>query len=294
VSGAQHGHARRPDESASAAPHIARLTLFPVKGLKGIDVAERRLGPRGLEGDRRWMVVNRTGTFLSQRTHPRMILVETALVEGESGDALVLATRGMPELELAARPLEAGADTLRVEIWGDVLDAVAPSPEADAWLSEALDEPVRLVYQPDRARRPTDPQYAPGAEVSFADGYPVLLLTEASLGELNRRLDAPVPMDRFRPNVVVAGVPEPNAEDRWRRIRLGGVECRGVKLCGRCAVTTVDTRTAEKGKEPLRTLATYRGWGGKVWFGQNVVPDAEGMLRVGDPVTVLEEGAVGP
>jgi uncharacterized protein len=169
---------------------------------------------------------------------------------------------------------------VQVTLWNDQMRVPAPVPEADAWMSEVLGAPVRLVFQPDSVVRPADPRHAPGAEVSFADGYPVLVVGQASLDELNRRLDAPVPMDRFRPNVVVDGNLRAHAEDRWRRFRLGDVPCAGVKLCARCAVTTVDTVTAERGKEPLRTLATYRGWGGKVWFGQNVVPEASGR-RVG-------------
>ncbi len=266
---------------------ISRLTLFPVKGLRGIDVPVRRLGPRGLDGDRRWMVVDSSGRFLSQRTHPRMVLVETELLA--EGDLLRLHAPAMPPLELPARPEgsdRASGAPLSVTVWNDALELPAPSPDADAWMSAFLGDPVRLVYQPETARRPVDPAYAPGAEVSLADGYPILLASEASLDELNRRLAEPVPMDRFRPNLVVAGATEPHAEDGWTRFFLGDVPCLGVKPCARCAVTTVDTRTGEKGKEPLRTLARYRGHDGKVWFGQNVVPEGTGTVRIGDPVRV--------
>jgi uncharacterized protein len=267
---------------------LSRLTLFPVKGLRGIDVPSRRVGPRGLDGDRRWMVVDASGRFLSQRSHPRMVLVDAELAEG--GDLLRLHAPEMSPLELPARPeedeLPGGVARLSVTIWNDALELPAPSPDADAWMSAFLGDPVRLVYQPEGARRPVDPAFAPEAEVSLADGYPMLLVSEASLAELNRRLDAPVPMDRFRPNVVVRGAAEPHAEDGWTHFRLGPVPCRGVKPCARCAVTTVHTETGERGKEPLRTLATYRARDGKVWFGQNVVPDGVGTLSVGDPVRV--------
>jgi len=290
--------------------HVTGLTLYPVKGLRGIPVSACRIGPLGLEGDRRWMIVDANGTFLSQRSHPRMALVETAMVgEGEAGrgeaqeagrSRIRLTAPGLAPVEIPAVPRE-GAP-VPVTIWDDPVNAVAPSPEADAWMSAYLEAPVRLVYQPDHAVRPTDGAFAPGGRVSFADGYPVLLVTQASLDELNRRLAEPVPMARFRPNVVVGGPGAPHAEDRWRRIRVGGVHLAGVKRCARCTVTTVDPATGVRGVEPLRTLAGYRAAGGKVWFGQNLVPlfsDGAGSgespwIRQGDEVVVEEEGPVGP
>ncbi|TVP46507.1 MAG: MOSC domain-containing protein [Gemmatimonadales bacterium] len=301
---------------------VTELTVYPVKGLRGIAVQGRSVGPMGLDGDRRWMVVDAEGTFLSQRSHPAMALVETAFVNaggvGGRGDLrdrsslrLRLSCEGRAPVEVPADPTagaaagaatagvspESGIATLPATIWGHPFEALAPSPEADAWMSDFLGEPVRLVYQPDTAVRPTDPDFAPGHRVSLADGYPVLVISEASLAELNRRLPEPVSMARFRPNVVVGGPCEPHAEDRWRRVRIGAVAMAGVKRCARCSVTTVDPATAERGLEPLKTLATYRAEGGKVWFGQNLVPEparTPGLVQVGDPVVVSEEGHVGP
>jgi uncharacterized protein YcbX len=296
--------------------HIASLTIYPVKGLGGIPVAEAEVTPRGLAGDRRWMIVD-AGTldFVSQRTHPAMARLRTSLSDGilalslatgadasqgsgvrqEGGVRLPAAPRVAP-----ADPLSAAHDPtrLRVTVWDDPVEAVAPSLEADAWLSEVLGTAVRLVYQPESARRDTDPRWAPGHEVSLADGYPLLVIGQSSLDALNRLTPQPIPMDRFRPNVVVAATPSaslpPHDEDLWQRFQLGGVACAGVKCCARCSVTTVDQGTGIRGKEPLRTLATYRSWDGKVWFGQNVVPLGGGWLRVNDPVRVDERGAVGP
>jgi uncharacterized protein len=297
---------------------VTALTLYPVKGLRGISVQGRSVGPMGLDGDRRWMVVDAEGTFLSQRSHPAMALVGTAFVDaggvgatsdprGRASLRLRLTSEGRAPVEVPADPTsaepggapppESGIDTLSATIWGHPFEALAPSPEADAWLSDFLGEPVRLVYQPDAAVRPTDPTFAPGHRVSLADGYPVLVISEASLAELNRRLPEPVSMARFRPNVVVAGPCAPHAEDRWRRLRIGAVAMAGVKRCARCSVTTVDPATAERGLEPLKTLATYRAEAGKVWFGQNLVPEPTrnpGVVQVGDPVVVTEEGPVGP
>lgn len=290
-----------------ASLRVSALTVYPVKGLRGIRVASRRVDPLGLEGDRRWMVVDAEGTFVSQRSHPAMARVETAFVGvGEAGEeaesrCIRLAAPGRSAVEIPAEPGEGAS--LRVSIWDDPVDALAPSPEADAWMSDYLGSPVRMVYQPHHAVRPTDGAFAPGGRVSFADGYPVLLVTQASLDELNRRLPEPVPMERFRPNVVVEGGCAPHAEDRWRRIRVGEIRLAGVKRCARCTVTTVDPASGLRGVEPLRTLALYRAAGGKVWFGQNLLPlspPASGgetnrpWIREGDPVVVDEEGHVGP
>ena len=285
--------------------HIAALTLYPVKGLGGISLTEARVTSRGLAGDRRWMIVDaETHDFISQRSHPAMARLRTSLAQG----VLSITRSPVPE---KGRSLEDGisvpavpetrdrsGEHLQVTVWGDDVDAVAPSPEADAWLSAEMGTSVRLVYQPQGSRRDTDPRWAPGYEVSFADGYPLLVISEASLDALNRRSPEPIPMDRFRPNVVVAATPRdalpPHDEDLWQRFHLGSVPCAGVKCCARCTVTTVDQSTGVRGKEPLRTLATYRSWDNKIWFGQNVVPLGEGVLRVGDPVHVDQHGTVGP
>jgi uncharacterized protein YcbX len=284
--------------SPDAGLRITALTVFPLKGGRGISVTEHPLERMGLVGDRRWMLVDANGTFVSQRTHPRLVQVVPTL--GTPDDPLRIRLQ-VPDLgEILLAPTS--GEPLEVEVWDDRLVAEAPSPEADACLSKFLGVPVRLVVQPAEPIRPADPRYAPAPNtpVSLADGYPILLTTEPSLAAVNAAIRSaggePVGMDRFRPNVVVgdggAGTLLPFAEDRWRGFKLGDVTCRGVKLCARCSVTTVDPDTAERGAEPLRTLARMRGWGGKTWFGQNVVPETPGILRVGDPVHLLETGWV--
>lgn len=276
---------------------IASLTVYPVKGLGGIALTEAQVTRRGLAGDRRWMIIDvQSHDFISQRSHPAMARLRTHLAQG-----ILSITEGASsgiEVPAVPSPSQRPGEAVRVTVWGDAVDALAPSPEADAWLSHVLSTPVRLVYQPDEARRNTDPRWAPGHEVSFADGYPLLVVGQASLDALNRLSPEPIPMNRFRPNVVVAStLPDtlpPHDEDLWERFRLGHVACAGVKCCARCAVTTVDQETGIRGKEPLKTLATYRSWDGKVWFGQNVVPLEDGQLRVGDPVRVEQRGNVGP
>lgn len=259
---------------------VAALTLYPLKGARGVPLAAAAVEPRGLRGDRRWMLAGADGQFLSQRTHPCLALMQATVLEA----GLRLEAPGMPPLEVPAPP--PGAPRRRVQLWGSVLEA--PVAEAcGAWLREALGTDAELVYMDEALRRPVDPDYAVGeAIVSFADGYPLLLTTTASLADLNARLDTPISMRRFRPNVVIEGA-APFEEDRWRRIRVGEVVLHVVKPCARCAVTTVDPETGAVGKEPLKTLATFRKWEGQVHFGQNIIPEAGGRMHVGDRVEVL-------
>lgn len=262
--------------------HIAALHLYPLKGAAGISVREWRIGALGLEADRRWMLVGREGRFLSQRQFPGMALLQPGIQDG----LLQMDAPGRATLHLPLHP--EGGEAAEVEIWEDRVGAIAPDPEADRWFSDVLETPCRAVFLPDQARRPVDPEYAAGHLVSFADGFPVLVATTASLEELNRRLPpslTPIPMTRFRPNLVVGGVPGAHAEDGWRRLRSGDVEIRLVKPCARCAVTTVDPATGRfAGPEPLRALADYRQREGKVFFGENGVVERGGTLRVGAPV----------
>ncbi len=238
------------------------------------------LDDRGPAGDRRFMVVDASGRFVSQREEPRLCLVESRVDDLElvlsAGDASVT----VPRTPASGEPLE-------VEIWRNTAAAIHPSPEASAFFSAHLGRDVRLVYMPDESQRPVNPERGrPGDLVSFADAYPLLMISEESLAGLNERLEVPLPMERFRPNVVVAGG-EPHAEDALGAFRMGAVSFRNVKPCDRCTVTTVDPATGERGKEPLKTLATYRKWDGQVWFGTNLIHDGRGTLSVGDTITPL-------
>lgn len=261
---------------------VSELWVHPVKSCRGIALDRAEVSPRGLRCDRHWMVVDEAGRFLTQRDLPAMATI--APVVGTS--SLLLRAPGRDDLEL---PLDAAAGEAVVTVWRDTLKAVAVSPAADRWLTAHLGLACRLVRFADDVRRPVDPAYgAPGDETAFSDGFPLLLVGAGSLDELNRRLPRPLPMRRFRPNLVVEGA-APYAEDGWRRIRVGPITLRVVKPCSRCAITTVDPdRGVRDGSEPLETLATYRRRDGKVYFGQNVIPDGPGEIRVGDTVEVLE------
>jgi uncharacterized protein YcbX len=257
---------------------LTGLTVYPIKSCRGIPVSESEIDAFGLRYDRRWMVVDELGEFLSQRSHPRLALVVPTIQDG----ALRLDAPGMPTLDLPLDPSPTVA--LSVTVWDDTCGATWLGEKPARWFSEFLGCSCSLVHMGGATVRPADPAFAPGGtRVSFADGFPFLLISEESLADLNRRLAQPLPMNRFRPNLVVAGA-QPYDEDRWERIEIGGIGLRIVKPCARCLVTTTDQTTAERGREPLRTLATYRKIDGKVMFGQNAVHEGPGRLRVGDLV----------
>jgi uncharacterized protein YcbX len=260
---------------------LSALYRHPVKSLKGESLQELVIGPHGPEFDRHWMVVNERGRFLTQRELPRMVLVTPRVTAA----GLALTAPGMPPLEVAPK----GEEVLEVQVWNDRCRARAMNPEADRWLSEFLGLPCRLVYLPGEEERQVDLEYArPGDRTEFSDGFPELLISRASLDDLNRRMGRSLPMERFRPNLVVSGC-EPYAEDGWKRIRIGDLGFRVVKPCSRCVIPTVNPETGEReGNEPLKTLMRYRKEGNKVFFGQNLIHDGEGVLRVGMPVEVLE------
>lgn len=264
-------------------PTVEALFIYPIKGCRGTRRDAVAIGPRGFEGDRRWMVVDANGTFVTQRTLPQLVRVRPRLDEARG--TLALAAPEMDPLELPATH-ETG-DERAIEVWSHRGQAVR-SPAGSAWFSRFLGAPHDLVYMAERHLRPVNPERArPGDIVSFADGYPFLLVSEASLADLNQRLPAAITAERFRPNIVVSGC-EPFAEDGWARLDIGGIPFRGVKRCDRCVVTTVDLDTGQRGPEPLRTLARFRKQDGKVWFGMNLIHDRTGTLRTGDPVTVDE------
>lgn len=260
---------------------LTAIYIYPLKSARGTGLPEADVETLGLAGDRRWMLVDENDTFLSQREHAKLALVETRLSAG----SLTVSAPEMPPLEI--QPSQAWARTT-VRIWRDDVEAAVAEHPASTWFSNYLGTPCRLVYLDDPASRPVDPSHSKDEEfVSFADGFPLLLTASDSLDELNRRLDEPLPMNRFRPNVVVSGGGA-FAEDEWKHIQIGEAEFRVAKPCARCVVTTVDQQTGEPGKEPLRTLATFRKRDGKVHFGQNLIPLKLGRIRVGDPVEVLD------
>ena len=260
---------------------LSRLFVYPVKSLAGIELTEAEVDAFGIVNDRRWLVVDENGEFFTQRDYPRMALIQPRVVDG----GLRLSTPGMSVLNVE---VPTGCERT-VRIWDDVVSAYDAGAPAREWISAFLGRPAGLVYMPDSTFRRVDPRYSPDERrVSFADAYPFLIISQESMDELNRRMDKPLGIERFRPNIVIEGAAEPHAEDTWTRIRVGSLDFDLVKPCARCAIPTVDPLTAETGKEPTRTLATYRKHDGKVWFGMNALHRSKGSLSVGSAVSIAE------
>ncbi len=259
---------------------LTGLHVYPIKSCAGTSVGSWTADDIGLVHDRRWMLVDEDDIFLSQRELPKMSLINPEMKEHH----LSIAAPDMPPLEVPPEP--DGPRTL-ARVWRDLVEVVPADDEANRWFSEFLKTPCRLVHLPESSIRRVDPDYArPEDRVHLADGFPFLLISEESLENLNGRLDEPLPMNRFRPNLVVRGA-EPFAEDGWKSIRIGEMAFRVAKPCARCAITTVDQTTGAKGKEPLTTLAKFRDSSNGVLFGQNLIHEEPGSLRVGDVVEVL-------
>lgn len=262
-------------------PTLLAIHVYPIKSCAPLICDEAVVQSRGLAGDRRWMIADPTGKFLTARQHPRLTLIHAQPDDGE----LALTAPGMSPLRLA----RSAGPRIETTVWKSTVQALPASIEADAWISTFLGMPARFVYMDDGCARAVDATYAKaGDEVSFADGYPLLLISQAALDALNAKLAQPLPMLRFRPNLVVANTAA-HAEDGWKRIRVGEVEFDVVKPCTRCVLTTVDFERGEfdPSGEPLRSLLTYRRTPNGVTFGQNLIPRGAGVVRVGDAVEIL-------
>jgi uncharacterized protein YcbX len=264
--------------------HVASLFFYPIKGCAGTSLKQAMVGPRGIQGDREWMVVESdSGEFITQRECPALALVQPQ----PAADSIRLSAPGFESIDV---PIRRDDNCRKVHVWRDWCDADDQGDEAARWFTAYLGVRCRLVRMPDANVRPVDPTYrlASTDQVGFADGYPFLLTSVESLADLNERLTEPLPMNRFRPNIVIAGAGASFAEDRMRSFRIGEVTFFPVKPCARCVVTTTDQRTLARGDEPLATLATFRKNGSKVLFGQNLVHVGDGELTHGDELSDVE------
>ena len=269
-------------------PILTAIYIYPIKSLGGIQLNESIVQPRGLQYDRRWMLVDADGRFVSQREVAELALLGTALeppflsVFSKKNSAL--------RLQILLEPNVSEMPELEVQIWDDRCVARVHSAEINGWFSEHLGQPLRLVFMADSTRRMADAQYAPeGMPVSFSDGFPILIIGQATLDDLNSRLEQPLPMNRFRPNFVFEGG-QPFEEDDWTDFRIGDQDFRGVKPCARCIIPTTDQETALRAAEPTKTLATYRMVGRKILFGQNVIWMGNGESRVWVNDEIRREG----
>ena len=266
---------------------VSRLFVYPIKSCRGIAVDRVELGPRGFGWDRRYLLVDAAGGFLSQRRHPHMALIETAFAD----DGLVVRAPDRAPLDLPRSLDPSRHETCRVKVWNDTVEALLAASEVNLWFSEVMGFACGLVHLADHQHRPLHrAEAAFDDELSFADAAPVLMISEASLTELNRRLTTPVGMNRFRPNLVVTA-DSPHAEDGWRSLTIGEVRLDVAWPCSRCVLTTVDPATGVKdpANEPMRTLQGYRRRDRQVYFGQNLIPRAPGTITVGAECAVEEQ-----
>jgi uncharacterized protein YcbX len=263
---------------------ISQLFIYPVKSLGGIALPVAQLTDRGFEYDRKWMLVDANNQFLTQREHPLMCLLQTAIENNE----LVIFDKNNTADKISMPLQPAPGELIKVKIWEDECTAQYVSDITDEWLSNKLFIQCRLVYMPDTAKRTVDERYAHGSEItSFSDGYPLMIIGQASLDDLNRRLAESLPMDRFRPNIVFTGG-GPYDEDTMEQVVVNNIDLFGVKLCSRCVVTTINQTNALKAKEPLKTLAGYRMKNNKIYFGQNILFNQTGIIKVGDRMEIIK------
>jgi uncharacterized protein YcbX len=262
---------------------LTQINIYPVKSLGGIELGQAEVTDRGLKYDRRWMIVDPAGRFLTQRTHPELALIMVnlnppvmELKHRLTGEAI--------EFDIAYRD----GNQQTVVIWNDTVRARHVDNKIDVWLRDNLKIDCSLIYMPDETRREVNKDFSSNNEiVGFADAFPFLIIGEESLNDLNSRLKEKVPMNRFRPNFVFSGG-EPYDEDRWKSFELSGVTFYPVKPCSRCVIPNVDQKTGRRSDEPLKTLTLYRSLNNNVYFGQNLLHSGQGIINTGDELRDIE------
>lgn len=266
---------------------LSQIYIYPIKSLGGISLQSAKVEELGLQYDRRWMLVDKNRMFLTQREHPQMALLQVNIKD----DKLEVSHKVKPISNLLI-PIyhhlpTSNYSNIVVNIWNDVVIANHLNKEIDMWFSEALNIDCKLVYMNKNSDRTIDRKYSDKPyRVSFADAFPFLIIGEESLNELNRRLKEPLPMTRFRPNFIFSGG-EPFTEDTWKDFLIGNLKFRAIKPCSRCVITTINPETAEKGSEPLETLAKFRKVGNKVNLGMNLITLGVGIVKVGSEIILF-------
>lgn len=259
---------------------LSQIWIYPIKSLGGISLPAAKVMSKGLQYDRRWMLVDKDGKFMTQRIFPTMALFTLTI------DNAQLRINHHEHSIMLSLNHAVSSKPQHVQIWNDFVSAIEVDPAHSDWFSERLGIACRLVYFPEENTRPVDPEYAVNYEqVSLADAYPFLIIGQGSMDALNSRLSVPLPINRFRPNLVFSGG-LPHEEDSWKDFTIGSARFVGVKPCARCAVTTINQDTGEKGDEPLRTLSSYRKHDGKIYFGQNLVTVGASEVSVGDDISL--------
>ena len=265
---------------------LSEIYIYPVKSLGGVRLDEAEVTDRGLKYDRRWMLIDENNRFISQREYPQLALFSVAI---QKGNLLITDNKTGEKLTISNSLNHSATQSLKVTIWDDEVEAYQVSEIANEFFTQALSMPIRLVCMHDENIRKTEAEYSlKGDEItSFSDGYPILIIGQSSLDDLNNKLAEPITINRFRPNFVFAGG-QAFEEEEWHEFRVGNIRFFGVKPCARCIMTTIDPQTGEKkGKEPLLTLNKYRKAGNKILFGQNVLISQTGSVSVGDNIEVI-------
>ena len=261
---------------------LLEINIYPVKSLGGISLQSAEVEERGLKYDRRWVLVDETNTFFTQRDFLEMALIKVAI----ESDGLHLQHK-RKNIESLKVPFDFDHSVKdKVVIWDDTVHGEFYNQIIDDWFSDILGIKCHLVKMPETTKRFVDRTYAENKIVSFADAYPFLLIGQASLDDLNSRMKVPVPLNRFRTNFVFTGG-KPFEEDNWQKFKIGNVTFRAVKPCARCVITTTDQETAERALEPLLTLSKFRKFDNKVMFGMNLICESIGQIRVGDKIELL-------
>lgn len=262
---------------------LSEIWIYPVKSLAGIRLQQAAVLEKGLEHDRRFMLIDANNRFITQREYPELALFDTEIINGQ-----LHITHRIRHQAIRFGLLPPSNESFTATIWSDSVAVSEVDVQVSEWFSDLLNLPCRLVFFPEENQRPVDKNYALANEqVSLADGYPFLVIGQASLNDLNNRLPEPVGINRFRPNFVFTGG-EPYEEDNWKKFSIGATGFSGIKNCSRCVLTTIDPATGKRGVEPLQTLSAYRRKNGKVYFGQNVVAVNRGIVRVGDNIRIYD------
>lgn len=264
---------------------VNQLFIYPIKSLGGIEVSSAKVTDRGFEYDRRWMLVDDTNCFLSQRELPEMSLLQVRI---ESDGLYVFTKKDIQQSIFIPFEIQQNK-SIQVKVWDDLCDVVEISGQINEWFSTQLKQNCKLVFMPENSIRKVDKEYATNGEVtSFSDGYPFLLIGQSSLDDINSRLNDQISIERFRPNIVFTGG-VPFQEDTMEHFTINQIDFYGVKLCGRCVITTINPDNATISKEPLKTLSTYRMKNNKVYFGQNLLHKGNGLIHVGDELIILKQ-----
>jgi uncharacterized protein YcbX len=260
---------------------LSEIYVYPIKSLGGISLQSAEVIERGLKYDRRFLLVDESSDFITQRDYPQMAFLKLSFAEHGFE---VVNIKNNTNIIIPFEPTS--TETIRIKIWGDVCTAVVVNKELDIWFSNAINKKCSLVYMPDFEKRIAEKKYTKQEHlVSFADAYPFLIIGQSSLNDLNSRLQTQIPMNRFRTNFVFTGG-KPYEEDNWKDFKIGAAEFNAVKPCARCVITTTDQLTAIRKEEPLKTLSTYRKVNNAVMFGMNLICKKSAPIAVNDKIVL--------